>query len=255
MQIRHMLEQCLGSVIDSVYPRLCSGCDQRGYWLCDYCAAERVMLNAERVCHRCGHPRFASGCSCDIVPRSLPVVRSAGIYEGWLRGAIRDLKYHEEPSRSQHLGRYLLPLLPAFGDVHALIPVPLHPAKFRSRGYNQARLLADEIARATGIPVVEGLARSRNTTSQTELTQRERQENVRDAFELTSGWHPTPNARYLLVDDVLTTGSTAGACAKALRDGGGVVAGLITVALDLRASDRMQFPEHPAAESTSAVTR
>jgi len=109
--------------------------------------------------------------------------------------------------------------LPELAGAEALVPVPLHPARERQRGFNQARLLAERIGRASGLPVVEALRRRWNTRAQWRLPRRERRGRLDGAFVLS----PDANIRerrVLLIDDVCTSGATVEACAKALRAAG-----------------------------------
>src|SRR5262249_14450678 len=124
------------------------------------------------------------------------------------------------------MGRLSLPV----PDPDLLIPVPLHPRRERERGFNQSLLLARRLGRAWGLPVrVDILARTVATPPQTDLGAEERRANVRRAFalrrpELVAGRH------VILVDDIVTTGSTAGACAARLREGGAATVGVVSVA-------------------------
>ena len=111
-----------------------------------------------------------------------------------------------------------------------LVPVPLHPRRARERGFNQALLLARRLGRSWELPVpTDVLIRAAATRPQTDLTARERRTNVRDAFalrraDLVAGRH------VIVVDDILTTGSTASACARSLSEGGAATVGVLTVA-------------------------
>jgi ComF family protein len=118
-------------------------------------------------------------------------------------------------------------------DADCLVPVPLHPTRLRQRGYNQAALLAAELARTQGLPVVgDALVRTRSTRPQVELSAPQRRSNLRDAFECTT---PTAvrGARVLLVDDVTTTGATLRACADALAAAGAARVMGVVVAKEL----------------------
>src|SRR5690606_34711792 len=103
--------------------------------------------------------------------------------------------------------------------VDFLVPVPLHPAREREREFNQAKVLADLLSELSGIPALNALSRVRYTTTQTRLDRRERMENLRGAFELRQTC-PVQSRHLLLVDDVLTTGSTLDECARVLRAAG-----------------------------------
>ncbi len=105
-------------------------------------------------------------------------------------------------------------------DVDVILPVPLHPLRLRERGYNQADLLAREIGKAMGRPVLErALRRCRYTKQQAKFDKRERSRNVQDAFQLRQH-NCVKDKNIILVDDVLTTGSTMNACARTLKEAG-----------------------------------
>jgi ComF family protein len=110
----------------------------------------------------------------------------------------------------------------------AIVPVPLHPRREREREFNQARLLAQEVALRSRIPVKDFLRRVKPTWTQVHSDRRERIENLRDAFALKKKCALSGN--YLLVDDVLTTGSTLDACAKILLEAGADGVWAVTVA-------------------------
>ncbi|MFQ6099724.1 MAG: ComF family protein [Anaerolineae bacterium] len=130
------------------------------------------------------------------------------------------LKYRGRTVLAEPLGG----LMAAYWTQHPMsadlvVPVPLHPARLRERGYNQAALLAREMARRTGLVVEEqALIRQRATAPQVELNARQRKENVRDAFRCSG--NSLAGKRVLLIDDVCTTGATLEACAVALYAGG-----------------------------------
>jgi ComF family protein len=154
------------------------------------------------------------------IPATLNEVRVGFVFDGTLRGAVHRLKYDRSPRMAGPLGRLLAAQLVApCPPVDALIPIPLHRDRMRERGYNQAEALARELAQAWHVPLIaDGLIRERMTAQQASLKASERAENMRGAF----GWLPGQPApmRVLLIDDVLTTGATMGACAEALRQAG-----------------------------------
>ena len=152
----------------------------------------------------------------------------------WLRSAaatladeraltlLRLFKYGRQTSLGEPLAQCLAGRLPLawLREVSVIVPVPLHRGRIRERGFNQAGLLARHLADATGLPVDDGLVlRVRRTGTQTHRGGRAREAGVRNAFALRPGVHAVPRA-VLLVDDVLTTGSTLVAGATVLRDGG-----------------------------------
>ena len=167
--------------------------------------------------------------------RSLDGAFSPFLYKGPCRDLILALKYE---------GR--LSLVPFFASSMAeevrrrlgerpadrVLPVPLHPTRLRERTFNQAQLLAGAVARRLGIPLEEELLiRCRPTQPQAELSREERSRNVRGAFDLRRG-PPVQGLRLLLVDDVLTTGATAQACAGLLKSAGARSVWVVTAARD-----------------------
>lgn len=135
---------------------------------------------------------------------------------------IHDLKYNGLWSLGVELGREfgkLLRQIPGFG-YDALLPVPIHHARKRERGYNQAEMIANGISGSTNIPVdLDLITRSIYTTTQTKLSKNERRENVSRAFRVNIN-KQIAGKSFLLIDDVLTTGSTLNACAGALLGNG-----------------------------------
>jgi ComF family protein len=160
----------------------------------------------------------------------------AGAFQGPLRTAIHNFKYESDTPLASALALLLAQALVSGekagldSEPPSVIPVPLHIDRKRQRGYNQSELLARELAKITGWPLVRGLERVRNTRSQVGLTAEERRENMRDAFAWRGGAVPR---RVLLVDDVCTTGATLSACADVLRANGarGVYAAAVGRAL------------------------
>jgi ComF family protein len=149
------------------------------------------------------------------------------LFDGHIRHAIHALKYRRVAALAEPLGDALARFwLAAPAPISAIVPVPLHPARQRERGYNQAELLARRVSRATGAPLrANGLRRTRATAVQMTLHAAERKANVADAFAAEPA--VVRGADVLLVDDVCTTGATLDACAVVLKAAGaGAVFGL-----------------------------
>jgi adenine/guanine phosphoribosyltransferase-like PRPP-binding protein len=119
--------------------------------------------------------------------------------------------------------------LPLDHNFDGIVPAPLHWRRYWQRGFNQSYLLARRLSRRIGIPVVRALRRVRATTSQAGLSDSARRRNVAQAFRVRRRAR-IEGKRILLIDDVMTTGSTASACARALKRGGAARVSLLTVA-------------------------
>lgn len=122
---------------------------------------------------------------------------------------------------------------PEIGPIDALVPVPLHPRRECQRGYNQARILADEISASSGLAVLEALSRGKATAEQWRLGRRERGENLRGAF---SAQPRVKGLRLLIIDDVCTTSASLGECARELlKKGAADVCGYVLARQDAEA--------------------
>jgi ComF family protein len=207
-------------LLDLLFPPRCVGCDQEGWHLCPTCLAAVARVDPP-WCALCGRPLSRSGfhlCSqCLQAPPLIDGIRSVGFFEGVLREAIHHFKYGGLMVLGEPLGELAAEgwrSLRLPGDV--IVPVPLHARRVRERGYNQSALLARELGRRVGLPVLESaLSRTRETVPQVELNAQQRHANVADAFECVTG--EICGHAVLLVDDVCTTGATLNACAEALR--------------------------------------
>jgi ComF family protein len=160
---------------------------------------------------------------------ALDLVRSAAWYQGWLRTAIASFKYEGESARAAHLSALAVSLVPEFGLDIVLVPVPLHTSRERRRGYNQAERLAVGIGRSTEIAIEQILRRTVSPARQVGLTADQRALNVRGAFAVVAGTD-VAGLRFVLIDDVFTTGATLGACATTLKSGGAAWVGALTIA-------------------------
>lgn len=182
------------------------------------------------MCRRCGMELESARRSCGCRGRlhALSRLRSAVAYEGPIELAVRRFKYEGWRRLAGPLALLLAERLVVEGlAAHSVLAVPLHEARLRQRGFNQAELLARELRRrlAIGMPPGGELVRMRATPPQVGHDRLWRLENVRGAFE----WHghDLGGRSLLLVDDVATTGATLEACATALRAcGSGPVIGV-----------------------------
>ncbi len=244
------------AVTNLLFPPRCQVCDRFcDTPLCSACAESFHRLRPP-WCERCGKPFPAHvktpPLCADCARERRPVLdrtRSLGLHIESLRDAVNAFKFGGRVRLAEPLGRLLAELLsrkaelslvdPAGLDL--IVPVPLHPARRRWRGYDQAELLAAVLGEATGIGAAAGwLTRTRNTPPQVGRTRSAREQNVRGAFAVR-GPSPVPEARVLLVDDVHTTGSTLRECARVLRRAGAQAVYAVTLS-------RAAPDWHPAAD-------
>lgn len=228
-----------------LYPPRCQACGHlAGELLCRRCRADLPAFTRPR-CQRCGEflDPLARGlvvcADCRQRKREpLLTVRSAGSYASTLGELVRRFKYARKQRAGELLGELLCAWLredaEAVGILTmpppvALVPVPLHWTRRWSRGFNQSEILALALADDLGLPVQPVLRRVRMTRKQVGLSPDDRRRNVRGAFAVR-GELLQPGARYLVVDDVYTTGATLRECAQTLRRAGaGEVVGLTAV--------------------------
>jgi ComF family protein len=216
----------LSNIQDWLLPRLCPGCGQTckdpGQHLCPGCRDSLPVI--EHCCPRCAIPYMQAPIqgTCGTCQQNPPAFASALAlyrYAPPVDHFIRSLKFHHDLAMAALLGQSLaaavsnLPVLP---DV--ILPVPLHPARLRHRGFNQAVEIARPVARALGMAVdLNGVVRTRDTASQIGLTKPERRRNLRRAFEARRDYGGLSVA---LIDDVMTTGETAHHLARTLLKAG-----------------------------------
>jgi len=190
-------------------------------WLCDDCLEQIPRVNPP-FCTRCGNPVTAGSLCvrCQTAPMQIEHIRSAVYFGGALRQAVHQFKYQGCTALAKPLSKLMVeswrqdPM-----SVDLVVPVPLHTTRLRERGYNQAALLAQEMARQVELTIDEQtLVRQRATSPQVELNAKQRKQNVSNAFQCSSDG--LAGARVLLVDDVCTTGATLEACTMALHTGG-----------------------------------
>ncbi len=147
----------------------------------------------------------------------VPHLVTLGAYRGVNRRVVRTLKFGEARDLAAVLGEALAGGVPAHWNVQAVVPVPLHPARQRQRGFNQAELLGRAVAAQLGVPCVPGLQRIRHTAQQARRHAAQR-EDLRGAFRACPD--ALPGGPILLIDDVFTSGNTMLACQDALNRAG-----------------------------------
>ena len=220
-------------LVSLFYPPFCPTCScpvDPGASLCAACAATASRI-VPPFCAKCSQPfsgaiTGAFTCAnCEDRVLHFDAAVSAYRSRGVVRKVMHDFKYRRQIHFRHLLGSWLAESLadPRLTGrrFDFVVPVPLHSARKRERGFNQAELLALSLRRLTGLPVVNALQRTRYTTTQTQFDRNERMENLRGAFRLRRGSN-VQDLRMLLVDDVLTTGSTLSECAKVLKKAGAI---------------------------------
>ena len=207
--------------------------------MCAPCLREPAPLSAEFFCASCRTPflnPFPLGpdgrCAlCRSGLRGFDAAYCYGAYEGVLRDLIHLLKYGKVKTMADPLSRLLSAALPRDERFDALTPVPLHWRRQWQRGFNQSELLARSLARRSGLPAISPLKRVRPTAAQAGLSNTGRRSNVAAAFaSRRQAGKLVEGKRILLIDDVMTTGSTAASCALALKRAGAARVALLTVA-------------------------
>lgn len=219
--------------------------------------AELTQICLESTCPLCGRSAAAAlcpNCQQQLQRSMLPApdrlwqpplpIFAWGQYGGSLKRALTLLKYDGQIQLAKPLGQALAQawlassrsLQPARPTRRlAVVPIPMHPEKQRQRGFNQAELIARAFCQQTGLPLVQGLSRQRQTTPQFSLSAAERSQNLAEAFALGAGLshrshRSAQQPAVLLLDDIYTTGATALAAAQTLRRHQISVCGILAVA-------------------------
>ena len=213
-------------VLDIALPTLCIACREpvAGVGVCAECWAKLSFI-AQPYCPRLGIPFvYDPGpglLSMEAIadPPAYQRARAAVRYDDVARTLVHALKYHDRTDLAPAMGRWMARAgEELLGEADVLVPVPLHWRRGWSRRYNQSGALACVIARQSGVPVApDVLRRIRPTQQQVGLSRSQRASNVQGAFKvLSEKAHEIQGRRVVLVDDVLTSGATTDACARAL---------------------------------------
>lgn len=231
-----------GDVLDAVFPERCVACDAvlpdpRSFFCAD-CAGEVERIPDAPACLRCHEPGAFRRGLCDRCDARLPRFSNAFApleHAGAVARAIQRFKYEGHPELARPLGTMLVAGSKAFLATapELVVPLPLHAARYRERGYDQTALLAVELARASQrVLRDDALTRVKATARQVGQDDDARAANVAGAFEATG--KGLLGARLLLVDDVLTTGATANEAAKVLLAAGAAEVQVLTLARAVR---------------------
>lgn len=196
------------------------------YGLCNQC---KIELN-ENYCLRCGRHKVGVGDYCDEcadMSVHFDEARSAVNYVDNAQNLVLRLKFGNSPYLAEYMSRYMLDtLLFTDWDIDCITFVPLHKTRRRKRGYNQAELLAAALAEYTDKPCSALLEKTVVTPTQARSNREERLKNLRGTFSVIG----KPPRHLLLIDDVLTTGSTVDECSRVLKKAGAKVVYVLTFA-------------------------
>lgn len=231
----------LDAFLDIIYPRIyCILCGERLekkalHGICNHCLESLPFIHPPR-CAWCSKPVEGENAICQecrLYGHDYDQAVAVFEYSITMRELIHRYKYGREYSLSRTLGYFMRETLDKTAwNVDLIIPVPLHENRLKSRGFNQAALLAEYLSQRTGIPCRQDiLIRRVDTKTQTSLSRHERTENLKDAFAIVgSGQDRIKDKNILLVDDVHTTGATADSCSKVLRQAGADKVYVLTIA-------------------------
>ncbi|HDQ22494.1 MAG TPA: ComF family protein [Candidatus Uhrbacteria bacterium] len=217
-------------LLNLIFPKECLGCGQEGRYLCQLCQS-KILLNQKNYCAFC-HKESSLSKICQLCQKESPLLNiwvAADYNNEILQSLIHNLKYKYIEESSQSLAGLIISYLEknkifsllAINRSNAvMVPVPLHKKRYLERGFNQSFLLAKEISDFYKIEIGQLLRRRVNTISQVNLKRNERQANIQNAFVFQEDKLIDKNKKIILIDDVITTGSTLNECAKVLAKSG-----------------------------------
>jgi ComF family protein len=223
----------IAAVADFLIPPACLACHRplsSHDAICSGCWAQIDFIRPP-LCDRLGiplpfdigGPMISAAAAAD--PPDYDRARAVARFDGILRQLVHDLKFRDRHDARRLFGRWLAETgRDLLTDADIVLPVPLTRSRLLSRRFNQSAILAHEVARLAAIRYEpEALRRTRRTPPQVGLTRQQRRDNVSGAFAVSHGWASrVAGARLVLVDDVITTGATVGACARALKKAGAI---------------------------------
>ncbi|MFQ5676875.1 MAG: ComF family protein [bacterium] len=215
-----------GAILDFIYPSFCIIC------------SKRIESSPKFVCQECwtSIPRLRQPADLDFDDLHIDRFQTIWAFDDTVQKIIHEVKFFGKKSLGKRLGEELATVALAdsrYARADLIVPVPLHRTKRRERGFNQSAVLSESVSRALNIPVVTtALKRIRYTRPQSKLTAVEREKNVRGAFQAGSS-NELKKKTVILIDDVLTTGSTVRACSEVLKKAGVANVYALTVAATL----------------------
>jgi predicted amidophosphoribosyltransferase len=240
----------LRRLLDVLYPRRCAGCSRGAWPFCESCRLELPTL-APPWCDRCGAPTIERAPSCrNCPPRPVARARAPFLFDGPVRHAVHRLKFGGWRGVAEAFAPGMAACASGLGPVEAITWVPLSRRRLAERGFDQARALAVQVGRELDLPVVPLLTRVSDPGGSQARRGRDAR---RDAISGRFGAAGRPRGHVLLVDDVLTTGATAAACASELVAAGAEDVSVLVAARSVRPGFRPGYTRpRPALGSVVA---
>lgn len=216
-------------VLGVLFPRRCPIChdvvEERGELACKICRVKLPYVR-EVTCQKCGKPLLSEAeeycLDCKKKKHMFEKGKAPFVYDKIMKTSIARYKYS---GRREYAAFYAEEILRKYAKdmlhwkAEVLIPIPLHRSRKRTRGFNQAELLAKELSKRSGIPMdSQALLRVKKTTAQKDLGDKDRFQNLRGAFAVKKG--ELPYKTVILVDDIFTTGSTIDEASRVLKENG-----------------------------------
>ncbi len=215
--------------LDLIFPKQCLDCGVEGSYLCANCF-NKIKLNDKNYCIFCKRELldFKPCSKCENI--GLKQVLVATDYN---QPTIQDLLHNLKYKYTEEIGGVLANILKEFIKQNnsknvlnfdpiktIFVPIPLHKKRYLQRGFNQSKLIADELAKELFVPVKQLLKRNKNTETQVSMNRQERLINLKNAFEIINEQEIDKQKNIILIDDVVTTGSTLNECTVVLKKSG-----------------------------------
>ena len=218
--LKTLSARVIGPLLDLVLPLSCAVCGREGSLLCEECEPSLPKLE-QPYCSVCAWPDRTGVCSrCSSSRLAVDGISAPYLFEGPVREMVHGFKYRGVRAAAPTVGGLLVRHMRVSSiSADVVVPVPLHPSSERERGYNQSDLMARIVAADADLPFGRRLLRRRRKTAPQISMDRyeQRRRNIEGAFECVQD---LDSRRILLIDDVVTTGSTMSACAEALKAAG-----------------------------------
>ena len=214
-------------ILNWIYPPACIACKVKlpvnvgNFYVCERCEPllERVLLPFCKKCGQVLNEEDENCASCFGKNLYFESNVSAYMYDELMRDLLHDMKFRNKKRIATGLGLLWAKSIEMPDEEFLLTWLPMHPKKQKERGFNQAEVMAKEIAKAFGIPCPNIFRRTVDTPAQSGLHPKLRQENVKDAFEINPRQYVL-GASIVLIDDIYTTGASLNECARILKEGG-----------------------------------